>query len=619
MRKYFVLASFFLFSVMVLAQPMKIVFMTPTGEIQDKLPVFRVMEVSNPLYRKLNAQFSKGFLAESIKLHGFVQNYLLNSGRTLKVEPVYLAITENVGGYANYGFVLQNSNWQQIKDKSYYIDLHHNMIIADGAALSSYTQIFPHELGHVMLKLLTNSSDTNDIAVNPVVHYFSTPTDYYTAFSEGFAEHFEPTSVHFEPDQRIRRGVADDLKKLDRGNTKRLHGFDRDYSWPLRMGYYRATMPFWFQKLENFKRHKFVENGLGIFKPRFRNISMEGKKAMLYRNTSIWPDLRMVRNAAEAESTEGIISSFFYKMMQSDVRKQYYSEGLYQNFAPDTASHFMESIIPLENQYIKVFYVMANYVRNSETGRSQIIDFIEGYVKEFPADNEMIKQMWTQVSGHEYSAEMKPEVWVMNQDSKSYPWVMSQFGPTLPYFVFNLNSADTVHLLSFNGLNEEIAGKIISWRETNGPFYSLDQIREIPGIPADLANTLVGSGLDKEKLNNHSYKASMTSLIIYPLWHIFKMSLLWFAILGALYFIALRQKKEFVKPMRFVMLFLKMFLLAVIGVICMVITKPIMTFGIIVGLILLIQAVIYRKNLFKLSLHTIISLIMVLIVAYSMY
>ena len=46
----------------------------------------------------------------------------------------------------------------------------------------------------------------------------------------------------------------------------------------------------------------------------------------------------------------------------------------------------------------------------------------------------------------------------------------------------NLNTADVEELDTLPGIGESLAGRIIAWREANGPFTSIEQIMEVSGI-----------------------------------------------------------------------------------------------------------------------------------------
>jgi len=48
----------------------------------------------------------------------------------------------------------------------------------------------------------------------------------------------------------------------------------------------------------------------------------------------------------------------------------------------------------------------------------------------------------------------------------------------------NINTADAVALTSLNGIGESKAQAIVSYREANGPFKSVEQLSEVKGIGA---------------------------------------------------------------------------------------------------------------------------------------
>jgi competence protein ComEA len=46
----------------------------------------------------------------------------------------------------------------------------------------------------------------------------------------------------------------------------------------------------------------------------------------------------------------------------------------------------------------------------------------------------------------------------------------------------NINTADKATLMSIKGVGESRAEAIIAWREKNGPFKSVDQLKDVQGI-----------------------------------------------------------------------------------------------------------------------------------------
>jgi competence protein ComEA len=54
----------------------------------------------------------------------------------------------------------------------------------------------------------------------------------------------------------------------------------------------------------------------------------------------------------------------------------------------------------------------------------------------------------------------------------------------------NINTAGLEELCSLTGIGPARAEAIIRWREQNGPFGSIDQLADIPGISEALVETL---------------------------------------------------------------------------------------------------------------------------------
>lgn len=48
--------------------------------------------------------------------------------------------------------------------------------------------------------------------------------------------------------------------------------------------------------------------------------------------------------------------------------------------------------------------------------------------------------------------------------------------------VVNLNSASASELTALPGIGETLAGRIVAWREENGPFARVDQVMAVSGI-----------------------------------------------------------------------------------------------------------------------------------------
>jgi hypothetical protein len=406
---------------------------------------------------------------------------------------------------------------------------------------------------------------------------------------------------------------------------KKLYGYTRDNTWPLRQGYYQLTMPMWFQRLENMKRHSFVDSRLVIYNTRMADIKNPWKY-ILYRNSACWPEPRLQpRTPSQAAATEGVISAFFTRLSRNkDIKKLYYPNIMYAPFLKagfQTDSLIHKEVIPLRNFYLKVFLVLNEYVRMDNPSKAPIVQFIEGYCAKFPEEKDKVLKLWAEASGRDFLLEPPlPEIWILNKDAKHYPWPMAQFGPTVSVYSINLNTADSVDFMSFKGIKPEEAGAIISWRNKSGGFKALSDVNLIEGISTETKGTLTAATFDKEYFTKHLYSPSFQGLILAGVWQLLKTSLIWFAFLALSLFTIAKLSKYHLKPISYVYLFGKIIVSVLIGLAVVILTKKtILYFGLFVLLVLGITFFINRKKGKKrwFSLGTFLAI--ALLVMYSLY
>ncbi len=540
-------------------------------------PEMEILTESDTLYKKTISVVNQSFVKEVIDLYIMAQNYLKNRKAIKEIEPVYLALTKKQGGFAKTGFYLLQNGAQVDKTKTYYVDIIEGSIVSDVDRLMSFTQLYPHELGHNFLKLLSIASEKTNYSRNVQMHYFGIVTDYPTAFNEGFAEHFENASRLNEKNEQIKTGIFNDIENYRTSLNPKIKGFQFDFKLPFRLDFYQSTMLLWYQKLENLKRFDLAENG----NIRFKNLSFDSKapeRVILFRNAGVQQDTSKLRNLVQMLSTEGVVSAFFTKMIQSDLKNNYLDTMFYKRFLSDSLmslSNPKSVFTPLQNQYLKTFVVLYNYVKLDRTDNSQLTDFIDGYSIVFPAEKNDVKKIFKDVTRLEYTNELPREIWLLTKDVKHTFWVMDQFGLfARPIHTFNLNAAEVEDLLMINGVSKEEAEKIIEYRNIKGQIKNLDELKKITGVSGVTAQRIMLCDFDQEYFDKQAgLEFNMFSIIWSSLRHIFLRWGIYFAIMFALsYFFIYRKQKLVIKEIlvKFVKKLGYWFIFLIAAVVCVV-------------------------------------------------
>jgi Helix-hairpin-helix motif len=596
----------------------------PTGEMVNHFYVFRKASLTDTLAIKAIKAANTTFIGESAALYNYVQNYLFNLGIQKESEPPGLAITLREGCFGVMGYVLEENGKKVIKLNSGYVDIHKDMFSTDYDHLESITQLFPHEMGHVVqMYLCSDSVNPEPVSLSPNLHYFNLTTDYNTAFSEGFAEHFENISRKMEPCEKVKTGIFKDIDASRKTIPRYINGFNNDFRFPFRIGYYRAIAPLWFQQLENLKRYDLVETG------EIKNVNsvIDGSglaNAILYRNTGVKQDPARLRNAAQAASTEGVISAFFSALALSQLGEKYLSDDFYRSFfaGPHSAGNSEFHIIPYENQYLKIFTVMHKYVKTNTTGRGQLYDFADGYCKEFPEESDEVLEILRETTGVSGIPESLPEIWILNKNVKYKYWVMAQFGLTIPYYVFNLNAADSLDLITFPGITGGDASKITGYRAQKGFYQKIEDIKDIPELSITAKTTLLSNNYDEKNVPSDSGRPDFMDLLYLPLPHLAAILFLWF-IPVLIIFLYLIRNMDLTLLTRFRKAFLqlvKLFSFGMTGLICVALFSASWKVFIVAGLVIMgIKTIILRKNKAALKVSLIMTSIIAGVILYSVF
>jgi len=602
----------------------KLEILVSDGEIENDLFVLRKPTAADTVVPKVLKAADQTFIGESAQLFTYVQNYLFHTGRIKAVEPPRLAITPRQGCFGVMGFILDENGKKVKMPTSGYVDLNAGMFTTQYDHLQSITQLFPHEMGHVIqMYLCSGTTDKEPQSISPGIHYFNIITGYNTAFSEGFAEHFENVARKLEPSAEVKAGIYRDIEQKRKELPRYISGFNRDYKLPLRIGFYRAITPLWFQQLENLKRYELVENG----QIKYLNSTIQSENvsnAMLYRNTGVQQDVTRLRNAAQAASTEGVVSAFFSALVLSPLALEYQQPDFYRPFLSDSVLpvDVRQQISPLHNQYMKIFRVMNGYVKTNTTGRGQLYDFVAGYITEFPGEKDQVMQILRTTTGVTSLPDSLPEIWLLNTDFKYKFWVMAQFGLTLPYYAFNLNTADGIDLQTFQGISKADAEAILRFREEQGFFKSLSDIRKVSGLSETAKSTLLASAYNEKNVPAYSGRPNFMSLLYLPLPHLFGMMLVWFVLILIMYLYLIRDFRltAWQKVRKSLVQLVKFLLLGLMALVCIALFSFGWQFYVGLGLfILAVKALILRNKRQARNLSLITTAIMLVLILYSVF
>lgn len=581
----------------------QVVIIQPTGEMINNLPEMVLISDTLQSYKRVNDIVNKSFAKDAVDLYFLAETYLFNKNKIAAIEPAYLALSKNDGGFAKVGFYLKNEEGHIDKANTPYIDIVESRIEGSYEKLMSITQLYPHEMGHLIYSML-NSNSGNYSSKSVDMHYFSVITDYSTAFNEGFAEHIENISRIFEKNDAIKQGIFSDIERIKESSQFAINGFEKDFIFPFRLGYFKISMPFWYQKYENLKRYEHVVQG----KAKYLNSTLDLddiEDQLTIRNAGVRPDEKNLRNYVQMLSTEGVISSFFTQFTQSEASEHFLEAPFYKPFLTDTTAIInspKEVFTATQNQFLKYFTVFHEHMTIDNTSGSEFVDFIEGYLHAFPAEERVIKKVFKEVTGLTYTKDLPPEIWILVKNHSHRILVPDPYGAfKIPFYTFNLNCAEVEDLLTLKGLKKEDAQRIIEYRRQHGFFDSLYQIKEIGGISNQSVELLLQSEYDEDFVKGVPRPdLNFMLLATAPLKHlIFYVTAYFLLIMGLIYMFFLRKKNPSIK--RIISLSLTYLLQWIIFVLCgllfVALTSPPWQNVLILSMFFMVMNVlIYRKK-----------------------
>jgi len=479
---------------------------TATAPDGKPYPVFRVAPVTKLLGR-VRGELETSFAQHVLKLDRYARNLLIarRAGARAPIDeeltaPMYLLMSTEEGGFARFGFWLEDANGKGKLVLAGYVDL---VVSEDSVEAGDFEEIFSHELGHLILKALTGGLPHGRSRKG---HLSMSVSDYPTAFDEGYAEHFQP----------LVRDVTTntDLRKLTSGTTTT----DFDSFWLSAADGQLRT--------DGVKRNLFIHRkSLPLMvldaKPDLYGLFIEEETSTTYLPTEL-------KNGQEMMASEGVIATLFYRMVNDQhLRESYSVPSFYEAFTREPVGTPQEVVTPYENVNLKLFAAMEK-LRGSRASRPPIISVVEQYAKLFPSEAKRVYQLfiettWGATASQELAvglqrmsadgrrgdiaafrqnnpsalfsavmadvtsgkraldANLGPELWVANTEFKiaRAVWEKERTEP----LTTNLNTASVAELMTVPGVDLPMARRIIGARDARGFFRSIDELSEA-GIPA---------------------------------------------------------------------------------------------------------------------------------------
>ena len=437
-----------------------LVVLTDTGSEREGLPVY----ARHPDPDRHLAVLTRGFSGRLLRLYRLEQQFLAaRDGRA--IEPAYLLLSTNQGGFPRFGFWLGDEK----KDGVGYVDLHRDSDLS--GRLGAMDQIFPHELAHVVLHQLAGESPEGNANQ---VHAIAVRTDRITAFNEGFAEHVQVLAVD-DPDAVPETAALAHDDEPRRRAERRL----ADYRDALEAAWApapaaRMSFVLWFGKTEQALRYHAVKANLFARAPAMPErmlLRRDRYPAYLLENVLPGAPGDPVKPLARLFSTEGFVSSLFWRWTSSDaLRTRYRDPEFYEAFGTTR-----DAVDPLDNVYLKLFAALS-------AGRSHDApSLVRAYVETFPDEANAVAAVLV-ASGAGWPLALPPEIWLANDDFRAGTTLYDQFLALPRRHTFDVNAASLVDLLTVEGMTRATAEAVLG----KAPFGSLEDLRAVPGMTPEL-------------------------------------------------------------------------------------------------------------------------------------
>jgi len=416
-----------------------------------------------------------------------LDRYLRNS--TQDPAPMYLLMSAEEGGFARFGFWLEDAAGKRTLVKASYVDL-----VVDERSVKSgnFEEIFSHELGHLILQALLGTPLPSR---SHKMHQSMAVTDYATAFDEGFAEHFQPMARDATENPVFRRAGSD---------------FDR----------------LWLSGADTELRTDGVKHNVFIHRkplpataydpqPDLYRLFVEDETSTVFLPAEL-------RNGQQMMASEGVIATLFYRFVNDPQLSAWRRPAAFYRPFGVTA----DQLTAHENVYLKLFAAITQ-LHGYAHSRAPMIELVEHYARLFPDEAARIRQLFIETTWgatasprlanafvdaaragqrgdiaafrasrpfkdldaliadvsagrRALDAGVGPEFWIENRSFliASPIWRTERTKP----LALNLNTATVVEWMTLPGIDLKLAQRIVAVRDALGCFRIKAEMRSA-GVP----------------------------------------------------------------------------------------------------------------------------------------
>ncbi len=434
------------------APPPLLVVLTGTGQNRDGLPV---------LTRRADAAavetvLSRGYSGRLLRLYRLHQIERARREGTA-VEPAYLFLSKNQGGFPRSGFWLEGEKKAAVG----YVDLQEDQRLSGD--FGAVDQIFPHELLHV---IVSQTAGPPPEGGSNQVHAIAVRTDPVIAFNEGFAEHAQVMAIDDPDASPDTRALASDGASRARAEA-RFEAYVRALSARVAVApAATAAFPLWFSHAEQVARYHGVKANRFDREPVVPERLLRGPDpyaAYLIESVVPGDPAGPRKPLARALSSEGVVSALFHRWV-TEPRLQA-TGGAETDAAADG----------LDRAYLKLFHVIR------EAKPTTTAQLIRAYRGAYPDEDGAVDVVLTDVLGDARLPEA-PEIWLACDAFDTGTSLFDQRRALPRKHTFDLNAASVVDLLAVPGVDLKTARAVLA----GGPYRSVDDLARVPGAAAAL-------------------------------------------------------------------------------------------------------------------------------------